>query len=100
MAGVKLTDRFRNNCLRESLGLEDMQLVLRKRRLRWFGHVERREGEWVKKCMELKVTGKVGRGRPKRTWREVIEKDMSVAGLKRQDAMDRVGRRQGVKSIR
>ena len=44
MAGVKLTDRIRNSCLRERLGLEDIQLVLRKRRLRWFGHVERREG--------------------------------------------------------
>ena len=44
MAGVKLTDRFRNSCLRERLGLEDIQLILRKRRLRWFGHVERREG--------------------------------------------------------
>ena len=100
MAGVKLTDRFQNNCLRERLGLEDIQLVLRKRRLRWFGHVERREGEWVKKCMEIKVTGKVGRGRPKRTWREVIEKDMSVVGLRRQDAMDRVKWRQGLKNIR
>ena len=77
MAGVKRTDRFRNRCLRERLGLEDIQLVLRKRRLRWFGPVERREGEWVKNCIELKVIGKVGRGRPKRTWREVIEKDMS-----------------------
>ena len=27
MAGVKLTDRFRNSCLRERLGLEDIQLV-------------------------------------------------------------------------
>ena len=82
MAGVKLTDRFRNNCLRERLGIEDIQLVLRKRRLRWFGHVERREGEWVKKCMELKVPRKVGRERPKRTWREVTEGDMSVVAEK------------------
>ena len=41
-----------------------------------------------------------GKGRPKRTWREVIEKDMSVVGLRRQDVMDRVKWRQGVKSIR
>ena len=80
------------------MGLEDIQLVLRKGD--WFGNVERREGEWVKKCMELKVTGKVGRGRPKRTWREVIEKDISVVGLRRQDAMDRVKWRRGVKNIR
>ena len=48
MAGANMSDRFRNKDLRDRLGLEDFQLVLRKRRLRWFGHVERRKGEWVK----------------------------------------------------
>ena len=90
MAGSKLIDRVSNKDLRDRLGLENLQSVLRKRRLRWFGHVERREEEWVKKCTELKVAGKVGRGRSKKTWKEVLEKDMKLAGLRRQDAMDRV----------
>ena len=29
---------------------------------------------WVKKCMEYEVEGSRPRGRPKRTWREVVQK--------------------------
>jgi len=28
------------------------------------------------------------RGRPKKTWREIVEKDCQARGLKRNDAMD------------
>ena len=38
-----------------------------------------------KKYIELNVTGKVGKGRHKRAWREVVERDMSIVGLRRQD---------------
>ena len=48
----------------------------------WLGHVERHEGEWIKKCTELKVIGQVGSGRPKKTWKEVVEKDMGEVGLR------------------
>ena len=57
MVGTKLIERGPSKELRQRLGLEDMQSVLRKRRLRWFGHVDRHEGEWIKKCTELKITG-------------------------------------------
>ena len=29
------------------------------------------EGEWIKKCTELKVIGKVDSGRPKKTWKDL-----------------------------
>jgi hypothetical protein len=99
MVGTKLIERVPSKELRQRLGLEDMQSVLRKRRLRWLGHVERHEGEWIKKCTELKITGQVGSGRPKKTWKEVVEKDMREVGLRRQDAMDRVKWRSGLMSI-
>ena len=41
--------------------------MLRKRRLRWLGRVERHEGEWIKKSTKLKVIEKVEGGRPKKT---------------------------------
>ena len=100
MVGVKVTDRVRNTDLRKRLGLEELQIILRKRRLRWFGHVERREGEWVKECMKINVSGKTPRGRPKKTWWEIVEKDMKMAGLKREDARDRVLWRDGVTKVR
>ena len=42
MCGVKLNDRKKSEELRELLGLEPVSLMIKKSRLRWFGHVERK----------------------------------------------------------
>ena len=47
------------------------------------------DNDWVKKCMEYEVEGTRPRGRPKRTWREIVERDCQARGLNREDAMDR-----------
>ena len=53
MSGVKLKDRLPSKELRERLGIDDIALVLQQNRLRWYGHVLRKEDDdWVKKCME------------------------------------------------
>ena len=31
--------------------------------------------DWVKKCMEYEVEGARPRGRPKKTWREIVERE-------------------------
>jgi len=43
----------------------------------------------VKKCMEYEVEGARPRGRPKKTWREIVEKDWQAHKLNREDAVDR-----------
>jgi len=43
----------------------------------------------VKKCKEYEVEGARSRGRPKKTWREIVEKHCKARGLNREDAMDR-----------
>jgi len=48
-----------------------------------------KESDWVKKSMEYEVEGSRPRGRPKRTWREVVQKDCQARSLNREDAMDR-----------
>ena len=75
MCGVKLKDRLPSKELRERLGIDDIALVLQQNRLRWYGHVLRKDDDWVKKCMEYEVEGPRPRGRPKRTWREVVRED-------------------------
>jgi len=40
MYGVKLHERKESEELRELLGLEPVSLVIKKSRLRWFGHVD------------------------------------------------------------
>jgi hypothetical protein len=42
MIGVKLSDRVRNEMIREECGMtEDVVTKIEKNMLRWFGHVER-----------------------------------------------------------
>jgi len=54
------------------------------------GHVLRKEyTDWVKKCVEYGAQGSRPTGRPKRTWREVVQKDCQASNLNREDAMDR-----------
>jgi len=77
--------------LRKKLGLDDIISILQQNRLRWYGHVLRKEdNDWVKKCMEYEVEGARPRGRPKKTWREIVEKDCQVHGLNREDVIDRI----------
>jgi len=40
-------------------------------------------------CMEYEVEGARPRGRPKKTWREIMENDCQAHGLNREDAMVR-----------
>jgi len=69
MCGIKLKDRLPSKELRERVGIDDIALVLQQNRLRWYGHVLRKEDDdWVKKCMEYEVQGPRPRGKPKRTW--------------------------------
>ena len=52
--------------------------------------MQKEDSDWVKKCMEYEVEGARPRGRPKKTWREIVVKDCQARGLNREDAMDRV----------
>ena len=56
------------------LGIEDLDLILKERKLRWYGHVERSNGA-VKTAFDIQVDGKRGPGRPKMTWKQLTERD-------------------------
>ena len=44
--------------LAELLGLERVSLVPKRVRLRWSGHVERKDdGDWVEQCMLMEIEG-------------------------------------------
>jgi len=47
------------------------------------------DNDWVKKCTEYEVVGSRPRGRPKRTWLKVVQRDCQVRGLSRDDAVIR-----------
>jgi len=83
----KLKDIIPSTELTERLGIDDIALDLQQNRLRWYGHVLRKEDDdWVKKikkCMQYEVDGPRQRGRPKRTWREVVKEDCQARKLNR-----------------
>ena len=56
------------------LEFEDLNLILRERRIRWFGHVERSSGA-VRTACDIQIDDKQGAGRPKLTWKKLKEKD-------------------------
>ena len=64
----------RSNELLVPLGIEDLDLILKERRLRWYGHVERSSGA-IKTAFDIQVDGKHGPGRPKMTWKQLTERD-------------------------
>jgi len=76
-----------------------MALVLQNR-LIWYGHVlQKEDDDWVKKCMKYEVEGPRTRGRPKRTRREVVEKDCQARKLNKEDAMDHSKWRKLIKDV-
>ena len=71
LSGVTLKDRRSSEELRCGLGIVDVDRVVRRGRLRWFGHVERKEADdWVFKCRNLEGVGGVRKERCRKTWME------------------------------
>ena len=91
MCGVTLKDKCATNELRERLGIVGVMDVVRKGRLAWFGHLERRDtSDCVSGCREMELAGSRGKGRPVKTWQDCINADMARFGLRREMAQDRV----------
>ena len=76
MCGVRAeeTAEVRSASLLDKLGLDDINIIIRERRLRWYAHVERSTGA-IRTTRDLMVEGTRGPGRPKLTWREIAERD-------------------------
>jgi len=67
--------------------------------------LQKEDDDWVKKCMvflcmEYELKSPRPRGRPKRTWREVVEKDCQADTLNKEDAMDHSIWRKLIKDVR
>ena len=100
MVGVSLKDRNRTSEVLERLGLDSITLVMTRARLRWFGHVYRKEqGDWVKRIKDLNIEGRRPPGRPQKSWNELVESDLRELRLRPTDAADRDGWRRAIREI-
>ena len=88
--GVTRKDKIRNEHIRSTVKVERLGMKIREGRLRWYGHVMRRDQEYVeRKMMEMELPGKRRRGRPKRRFLDVVKEDMKEVGVKEMDIEDR-----------
>ena len=85
----------------EMLGLEErLDQLAKANAVRWYGHVLRRDADHVlRRALEFSVGGTRKEGRPKKSWRRVVEEECKRVGLRREDALNRVRWRDGVRMI-
>src|SRR6218665_418684 len=66
----------------KSLGEEKGVKKIKKRRLQWFGHVERMEGKRLPNAaLHLHVEGKISRGRQRKTWMDNVREDLKEKSI-------------------
>jgi hypothetical protein len=63
---------------------ENIVKWIKGQRISWLGHLERMEEDRMpKKIFTQELEGKRRRGRPKKRWREEVERDLQVLGVRR-----------------
>ena len=87
ICGVTLKDMVESTVIAPRVGVDDLEEHLRLKRLRWFGHIVRRDKEVeIKKVFELEIEGWRKRGRSVKQWIDVVKEDMKKRGVVQQDA--------------
>ena len=82
MAKIRWEERVSNDEVFKRCGTQNLSVILRRQRLKLFGHVRRREEVSIlRRAAELKVGGKRCVGRPRKSWRKCVEEDMWKLGL-------------------
>ncbi|KAK3507758.1 hypothetical protein QTP70_035282 [Hemibagrus guttatus] len=88
--GVTRLDRIRNEYIRGTAHVGRLGDKVGEARLRWFGHVQRRESEYIgRRMLDMELPGRRQRGRPKRRYMDGINEDMKLVGASVEDAEDR-----------
>ena len=91
--GVTRKDKIRNEHIRSTVKVERLGMKMREGRLRWHGHVMRRDQEYVgKNIIEMDLPGKRRRGRPKRRFLDVVKEDMGEVDGKETDVGQKMWR--------
>ena len=82
MLGVTKMDRIKNERKRGTAKVVEMSKKIQEKRLHWYGHVMRRDNNYVgREMMQLEVEGRRRRGRPRTRWKDCIDKDLSEKGV-------------------
>ena len=90
-----MRERRRNDDIRAEAGVVAVSEKIREARMRWFGHIMRREEEDpVKAAWRHPTEGRRTVGRQRIRWRDIVERDLRLLNLREEEAQDRIYWRQ------
>ena len=92
VCGMRLVDRVSTDVLRDRVVVVvvKIEVMIIQSRLRWYGHVMRGDiNSQIREVIEVEITEKRKKGRPRKSWKECVKKDLEQYGLRREDAYDR-----------
>jgi hypothetical protein len=69
--------------VRELSKEENIVKWIKGQRINWLGHLERMEEDRMPKKIFTQLEGTRRRGRPRKRWREKVERDLQVLGVRR-----------------
>ena len=88
--GVSLREHKRNEEIREAATVQPIATHLMQKRLRWYGHVRRRdECHTTRTVLDMVVEGVRPRGRPKLRYMDTIRRDIKKNALTDVNILDR-----------
>ena len=78
------------------LGIQEVAVALRTKRLRRYGHVAR-ASSWTNSITSIAIPGPRGHERPRKSWSMCVKADVDVCNLEGIDPQNREAWRSGVK---
>lgn len=84
ISGKTKFDKVRNVTIRKLLKQRTIGSMMRRKRLEWLGHVQRMDDDrWPKQMMYAWIEeSKRPRGKPSRRWKDAVNKDLEMLGLR------------------
>ena len=90
MSRITKLDRIRSGRIRRTMKVGEISKRVQESRLKWYGHVLRREDEFLgNRVMGMEVPGKRRRGRPTRRWLDSIRNHLYERELSGEGAQNR-----------
>ena len=87
---VKRNDKIRNEYIRSTFKTERLGMKMRESRMRWYGHVMRRDQEYVgKTVMVMELPRKRNTGMPKRRFVDAVKEEMGQVYAGKKDIESR-----------
>ena len=76
-------DEIRNEYIKGTVTVEQLEMKMKQSRLRWYGHVMGRYQEYVgRRVMKMELPIKRKRGKPKRRFLVVVKEDKGKVGAR------------------